>query len=373
MRFMFACGGTGGHINPALAVAKLVKEKKKSAEILFVGVSGGMEERLVPAAGFEIKTIESKPISRKRGLSGIISNIDAVKCVFSAERDAKKLIENFSPDIVMGTGGYACYPVLSAATRFRIPTVVHESNAYPGLATRRLAKRVTRVLLNFEVSRKRLSTGASCAVVGNPIRGDILMYDRETARRELGVTKPLLVSFWGSLGAREMNKAIAQVIRLESENPGEFFHIHATGKFGYEWMPDEIKKMGVDLSKQSFITLREYIDDMPRVLAAADVVMCRGGAGTLSEVSARGVPAIIVPSPNVTDNHQFKNASELAASGGAVVIEEKEVTPKLLYDTAKALLNDAEKRAGMSENLLGNAILDGTERIYEEMMRIMAK
>ena len=205
------------------------------------------------------------------------------------------------------------------------------------------------------------------------MRGDILMYDRETARRELGVTKPLLVSFWGSLGAREMNKAVAEVIRIENDNPGEFFHIHATGKFGYEWMPDVVKEKGVDLQKQSFITLREYIDDMPRVLAAADVVMCRGGAGTLSEISARGVPAIIVPSPNVTDNHQFKNASELGALGGAVVIEEKDVTAELLYKTAKELLEDAKKRAEMSENLLGNAILDGAERIYAEMMSIMPK
>lgn len=373
MRFMFACGGTGGHINPALAVAKLVKEKKKSAEILFVGACGGMEERLVPAAGFEIKTIESKPISRKRGISGLIANIDAIKHVFFAERDAKRLIEEFAPDIVMGTGGYVCYPVLSAAVRLGIPTVVHESNAYPGMATRKLAKRVTRVLLNFEASRKKLPGGASCAVVGNPVRGDILMYDRETARRELGVTKPLLVSFWGSLGAREMNKAVAEVIRIENDNPGEFFHIHATGKFGYEWMPDVVKEKGVDLQKQSFITLREYIDDMPRVLAAADVVMCRGGAGTLSEISARGVPAIIVPSPNVTDNHQFKNASELGALGGAVVIEEKDVTAELLYKTAKELLEDAKKRAEMSENLLRNAILDGAERIYAEMMSIMPK
>ncbi len=373
MRFLFACGGTGGHINPALAVAKLVREKRKNAEILFVGVHGGMETRLVPAAGFEIKTIDSSSISRKHGVRGIISNIDALKRVFCAERDARKLIEDFSPDIVMGTGGYACYPVLAAAAKCKIPTVVHESNAYPGLATRALAKRVTRVLLNFEVSRERLPRRASCAVVGNPVRGDILMYDRETARRELGVTKPLLVSFWGSLGAREMNKAIAEVIRLESATPGEFFHIHATGKFGYEWMPETVKKMGVDLEKQSFITLREYIDDMPRVLAAADVVMCRGGAGTLSEISARGVPAIIVPSPNVTDNHQFKNASELRDIGGAIVIEEKDVTPELLYENARKLLWDEKKRAEMSENLIKNAILDGAERIYEEMMRIIPK
>lgn len=373
MRFLFACGGTGGHINPALAVARLVKEKRHGAEVLFVGVNGGMETRLVPAAGFEIKTINASSISRKKGIKSILGNIESIKRVIAAERDARKIIQDFRPDIVMGTGGYACYPVLSAAAKLDVPTVVHESNAYPGLATRALSKRVTRVLLNFEVSRERLSRRASCAVVGNPIRGDILMYDREKARRELGVTKPLLVSFWGSLGAREMNKAIAEVIRLETENPGEFYHIHATGKFGYEWMPKTIADMGIDLKNQRFITLREYIDDMPRVLSAADVVMCRGGAGTLSEISARGTPAIIVPSPNVTDNHQFKNASELEKIGGAIVIEEKSATPRVLFDTARKLLSDEGKREEMSKKLIANSVLDASERIYAEMMNIIKR
>lgn len=373
MRFMFACGGTGGHINPALAVARLVKEKRPGAEILFVGVHGGMETRLVPAQGFEIKTISVSSISRKRGLKSLLGNIESIKKVIRAEQEAKKLIEEFSPDIVAGTGGYACYPVLSAAAKLKIPTVIHEANACPGLATRALSSRVSRVLLNFDVSRKRLSRRASCAAVGYPIRGDILMYDREDARRELGITKPLLVSFWGSLGAREMNKCIAEFIKLETEVPGEFHHIHATGKFGYEWMPQTIADMGIDLKNQSFITLREYIDDMPRVLAAADVVMCRGGAGTLSEISARGIPAIIVPSPNVTDNHQFKNATELEKVGGAVVIEECRVTPRLLFDTVRELLADKEKREEMSKRLIGNAVLDASERIYSEMMNLIKK
>ena len=371
MKFLFACGGTGGHINPALAVARTVKEKRPNAEILFVGVEGGMETRLVPAAGFEIKTIKSDAISRRGGLHGLMANISAIKKIIGAENTAKRIIKEFSPDIVMGTGGYACYPVLSAAARLGIPSVIHEANAYPGLATRALSKRVSKVLLNFGVSRERLPKRALCEVVGNPIRGDILMYDRETARRELGVEKPLLVSFWGSLGAREMNKKIAELIKLETENPGEFHHIHATGKYGYEWMPGYIADMGVELRENSFITLREYIDDMPRVLAAADVVMCRGGAGTLSEISARGTPAIIVPSPNVTDNHQFKNASELKKIGGAVVIEEKDTTAQLLYDEAKRLLCDEAARKQMSERLIESAVLDASERIYDEMMHLI--
>lgn len=373
MRFLFACGGTGGHINPALAVAGKVLEKRPDAEILFVGVNGGMETRLVPAAGFEIKTVESGAISRRGGLRGIVSNIESIKKVLRAEKDAKKILCEFSPDIVMGTGGYACYPVLAAAAKLGIPTVVHEANAYPGLAIRMLAKRVSKILLNFEAAATRLPKGVSCAVVGNPIRGDILMYDRSRARAELGVTKPLLVSFWGSLGARDMNIQIAEFMKLETNSAGEFHHIHATGKYGYEWMPGHISDMGIDLEKEGLITLREYIDDMPRVLAAADLVMCRGGAGTLSEISARGIPAIIVPSPNVTDNHQFKNASELEKVGGAVVIEEKCVTAKRLYDEAKRLLDDEEARRKMSENLIRFAVLDASERIYNEMIKLIRK
>ena len=370
MRFLFACGGTGGHINPAIAIAGTIAEKRKNAEILFVGIDGGMETRLVPAAGFEIKTINSGAISRKKGIKGIFDNIASLKKVINAEKAAKKIIEEFSPDVVIGTGGYACYPVLAAAAKLKIPTAVHEANAYPGLATRALAKRVTRVLLNFEAGKERLPKKVDSKAVGYPVRGDILMYDREKAREELGITKPLIVSFWGSLGAREMNKCIAEFIKLETDRECAFEHIHATGKFGYEWMPKTISDMGVDLAKTKNIRLREYIDDMPRVLAAADVVMCRGGAGTLAEISVRGVPAIIIPSPNVTDNHQFKNASGLEKIGGAVVIEEKDVSAGKLFEVAEQLLKDEEKRLKMSVRLIEHSVPESSEMIYEEIMKL---
>ncbi|MBR5543624.1 MAG: UDP-N-acetylglucosamine--N-acetylmuramyl-(pentapeptide) pyrophosphoryl-undecaprenol N-acetylglucosamine transferase [Oscillospiraceae bacterium] len=371
MRVLFACGGTGGHINPAIAVARLVKEKHKNSEILFVGVSGGMEEKLVPAAGFEIRTIKSNALSRKKTLSAIRSNIKAVFRIKTNRNEAKKIICEFRPDVVVGTGGYACFPTVLAASELRIPTVLHEANAYPGLAVRALARKVSKVLLNFEASRGRLPKRTLSPVVGYPVRGDILMYDRAKAREELGIDKPLLVSFWGSLGAREMNKITAEIMRLENENPGEFFHIHASGKFGFEWMPSLLAEKGIDLQNNKYIKLREYIHDMPRVLAAADVVMCRGGAGTLSEISSRGVPAIIVPSPNVTDDHQFKNAMELQKIGGAIVVKESNATPEILLETAKELLVDGEKRAAMSGRLVENATLDATERIYEEIVALV--
>ncbi len=371
MRFIFTCGGTGGHINPALAVARLVKERKPGAEILFIGVEGGMETRLVPQAGFEIKTLCAESISRKKSLSGVIHNIRAIIKNERAVATAGKLIDEFRPDIIFGTGGYASFPVLRAASkRKNIKTFIHESNAFPGLVTRVLGAKIDKVLLNFEASREHLDKKANSAVVGNPIRGDILMYDRKVAREELGVgDTPLLVSFWGSLGAREMNKKIAEVMKIECEKGDGFFHIHASGSFGYEWMPDYLKELGVNIDGNEKITLREYIDDMPRVLSAADVVMCRGGAGTLSEIIALGKPAIIVPSPNVTDNHQYKNALELQKVGGAVLIEESKASAETLYNEAKTLLYDKEKREKMSKSLSSISVLDGAERIYEEIMR----
>ncbi|MBQ5777612.1 MAG: UDP-N-acetylglucosamine--N-acetylmuramyl-(pentapeptide) pyrophosphoryl-undecaprenol N-acetylglucosamine transferase [Oscillospiraceae bacterium] len=370
MRFLFACGGTGGHINPALAVARLVKEKRPDSEILFIGAEGGMETRLVPSAGFEIKTIKVSSISRKLTLSALLGNIDAIKKLMISKRAVSKIIKEFNPDVVLGTGGYVCYPTLRTAAKLKIPTVIHEANAFPGLATRALATSVDRVLLNFESGRNLLPEGVSCEVCGNPIREDILMYNREDARRELGIDKPLLVSFWGSLGAREMNVHTAELMHLEMQDNCEFSHIHASGKFGYEWMPKLLAEKGVSANGECGIWLREYIDDMPRVLAAADVVMCRGGAGTLSEICARGVPAIIIPSPNVTDNHQFKNAMELSNIGGARVIAEEDVTPERLLKEVRELLSDKDLRESMSKKLISSAVLDASERIYSEMIKI---
>lgn len=373
MRFLFSCGGTGGHINPAIAVARLVAEKRKDAEILFVGVDGGMETRLVPATGFEIKTIKANSISRKLTFKAIFKNLKTVGSLATAKRDAKEIISGFRPDVVMGTGGYACFPVISAAAEMKIPTVLHEANAHPGLATRRLAKKVTKILLNFEKTADNLPKRVPCKVVGYPVRGDILMYDRESARNELGITKPLLVTFWGSLGAREMNENIAEFMKLEKENGADFCHIHACGKFGYEWMPKLLSENGVTYNGEDGIWLREYIDDMPRVLAAADLVMCRGGAGTLSEINSRGVPAIIIPSPNVTDNHQYKNAMELLKVGGAEVIEEADVNVKSMYERVCSIINDKEKLSQMRKKLIESATLDSTEKIYEELISAAKK
>lgn len=373
MKVLFACGGTGGHINPAIAVAKMLKNRKPNAEILFAGAKHGMESKLVPAEGFELVCAEVEGFSRKISPSAIAHNFGALKKVFTSVSWAKKVISDFKPDVVVGTGGYACFPILYAASKKKIPTIIHEANAYPGLVTRTLAKRVTRVLVNFDATREYLSKKVDVITSGMPIREDMLYKDKNEARAELGLNeKPLVVSFFGSLGAREMNKAMAQVIKLEAEE-GLYNHIHAMGKFGSEWFPGLVASMGVNLDEHPEIELREYIHDMPRVMAAADLVICRGGASTLSEISALGKPAIIVPSPNVAENHQEKNASVLEKSGGAVMLREDDVEAEKLYSCIKEIISDSDRRKAMSQALCSVAVLDGCERIYNEIIALCKK
>lgn len=370
MKVLFACGGTGGHINPAIAVAKVLRERRPDAEICFAGAKGGMETRLVPAEGFELECVDIEGFSRKISASSVVHNVKNLKKIATSLKWARGLIDKYKPDIVIGTGGYASFPVLYAAAKRKIPTLIHESNAYPGLTTRMLAKHVSKVLVNFPGSAEFFACKDKVAVVGTPIREDMIYKDKKEARAELGLDlRPLLVSFWGSLGAREMNKCIAEFLKLECRDDA-WQHIHATGQFGYKWMPDYVKEQGVDLKEHKNIDMRDYITDMPRVMAAADLIMCRGGASTLSEITALGKPAIIVPSPNVSANHQEKNARELEKVGGAVVIVEKDCSAKLLYETAKNILEDKDKLKKMSEALNSVAILDATQRIYTEICKL---
>ncbi|MBR5479028.1 MAG: undecaprenyldiphospho-muramoylpentapeptide beta-N-acetylglucosaminyltransferase [Clostridia bacterium] len=373
MKVLFTCGGTGGHINPALAVAKMLRAKRPECEILFVGATGGMETQLIPQEGFEIKTIDIEGVSRKFTFAGMKHNISVFRKVLTSGMKARKILRDFNPDVVMGTGGYACFPILKAASKLKIPTIIHEANAYPGLVTRTLGAKLTRVLVNFDATKDYLKYNHNIKTIGMPVRQDILFKDKSEARAELGIDeRPLVVSFFGSLGAREMNKAMAEFIKLECET-GLFNHIHAMGKFGSEWMPNLIAEKGIVLHEHPDIDLREYIHDMPRVMAAADVIICRGGASTVSEIAAAGKPAIIIPSPNVAENHQEKNAKVLSDIGGAFMLRESEVTGKSIYDKVCEIAFDGEKLKDMSKNLSKVAILDGCERIYKEIAELAKK
>lgn len=373
MNLIFTCGGTAGHINPAIAVADTVKERHPDANILFIGATGKMEEKLVPQAGYPLRCLPASGLSRKLNFSGIKQNIYAVKCVLNAMSECKRIFREFQPDAVIGTGGYASFPALYAAQRMGIPTCVHEANAVPGVTTKMAANKASRVLVAFEESVPYYKHPEKVQVVGMPIKKEFIFTDRDAAKRELGMTdKPVVVSAFGSLGAKAMNEAVADIFPMEQADGFPFYHIHATGSFGWEWMPEKVKNAGVSRENCAHIDMREYIYNMPTVMAAADVIIGRSGASTCNEIGASGTPCILIPSPNVTNNHQEKNARVLEERGGAIVMLEKDCTAQKLYEQVKSLLASDERREQMSRALLSMVRTDCAEQIcaiVEELTR----
>lgn len=372
MNLIFTCGGTAGHINPAIAVANQMREKYPDCNILFIGAEGHMEEKLVPQAGYAVKCLPGSGLSRRLNLSGLKQNVHAVKCVLNAVSECKRIFREFQPDAVIGTGGYASFPALYAAQSMKIPTCVHESNAVPGVTTKMAASRASRVLVAFEESVKYYKHPEKVEVVGMPVRKEFLFTTKEQARQALGLSGQVVVSAFGSQGAKVMNETIADMLPLEQKDGFPFHHIHATGSFGKDWMPKRVKNNGVDYENCAALDIREYIYDMPNVLTAADVVIGRAGSATCNEIAAAGTPCILIPSPNVTNNHQEKNARVLEAGGGAVVLLEKDCTPETLYGLIRKLLADDTRRAEMSRKLHAQMKLDSTDRIcaiVEEMTR----
>lgn len=373
MRILFTCGGTGGHINPAIAVAKLCLERERNCEVLFVGAEDGMENQLVPREGFRLETLKISNFQRKLTPAGIWHNMTTLVHMAGSLQKAKKIIRGFCPDVIVGTGGYASFPALKMGAKLGVPTAVHEANAIPGLTTRMAAKTADRIMVSFEDSRAYYDRPERVEVVGMPVRGEFLYGDREKARAELGLDeRPLIISAWGSLGAREMNKKIARFLVREAKD-GLFSHVHATGSYGWRWMPEYVKEQGLDLMKHPQLDMREYIFNMPQLMAAADLIICRAGAATISEVCASGTPCIMVPSPNVTDNHQEKNARVLERHGAAVVIRESDCDGDSLYEAAKELLNDRDRCRAMRVAAKKLAVVDSAEQIYGVIRELALK
>ena len=370
-RVIFTCGGTAGHINPAIALAQKIAEKNPGAEFLFVGAERGLEKDLVPKAGYAFRTVHISSFHRSFKPKEIKHNLGSLYNLMRAPGEAKAILKEFRPDVVIGTGGYASFPMVKAAAKAGIPTAVHESNMVPGLTTKMLEPFADRIMVGFEECRKHYKHPEKIVVTGTPVREDFFQLTRQEAKRELGVDdgRPLIVSFWGSLGASGMNRQMADMLALEEEKE-PFHHIHAAGKNGYPLVKQLLREKGIDLEQHPSLQLREYIYDMARVCRAADLVICRAGASTISELTALGIPALIVPSPYVTNNHQEKNARVLEAAGGAVVLLEKDCSGALLFKTACDILRDDEKRASMEKAMTDLGICDATERIYQTILEI---
>ena len=375
MKIVFTCGGTAGHVNPALALAGLIKERKPDSEILFVGARRGIEKQLIESAGWPFRTVEISSFHRSLTPKELRHNLISLRNLLRSPGEARALLKEFPASLVVGTGGYASYPMIRAASSLGIPAAVHESNAIPGLTTRLLEKHADLIMVGFEECRKNYRHPDKVLVTGTPVRGDFFRLTRKQAKQKLGMDdgRPLIVSFWGSLGAREMNRQMAEFLALEARNGIPFHHVHGAGKVGCIHMAEYLKDADIDLDRAPGLEVREYIQDMGVMMRAADLVICRAGASTISELTALGVPAIIVPSPNVTHNHQESNARVLANSGGAEMILEKDSSGRLLYDTARRILEDPDRRKRMSSAMSSLGTIDASEKIYAAVMDLRSR
>lgn len=339
MNIILCGGGTAGHVNPAIAIAEEIKKRDKNSRILFIGREEGRENELVTKAGFNVTTLNVKGINRKVA----VKNVKNIFLALKAKQKSEKIISDFAPDIVVGTGGYVCYPVIKAAYKLGIPRVIHESNIYPGLTTRLLARNCNMILLNNKKTKDYLPKNIKYSVVGNPLRKEFRTVDREKARKSLGLNEEdiQIVSFGGSIGAEKMNETIMSVMKSYEKNKN-IHHIHGVGKRFYK------KSMNKKSDNQRIVP---YINDMSTYLASADIVITRAGAMTLSEIEAIGIASIIIPSPNVTNNHQYKNAKLLSDSNAAILIEEKDLSSDKLLNNINEFINSPQKRKLYAEKI----------------------
>lgn len=366
MRVILAGGGTGGHIYPAIAIADTIKKHDKYADILFIATKRGMEKRLVEKAGYKTYHIEMSGL--QRSLSP--RNIKTAICFVTAPIKAKKLIKEFEPDVVIGTGGYLCWPLLHAAAKLGVPTLVHESNAIPGKAVKMLEKEVDVIAAGFDSIKNTISCPEKFVRTGNPLRSIPSSEEKASVRESLGIGseyKYVLLSFGGSLGSEKINAAALRLMSDFSSKHPEVLHVHSTGTGYYKEFTDKFAALGLDACPN--IKPMEYIHDMTKWETAADAVICRSGAMTVSEMALGGKACIFIPSPNVVANHQFENASRLAQEGAAVVITEKQLTPELLSAAVEQVLFSS-KGAELSVNIRKFAEPESAEKIYGEIVRL---
>ncbi len=367
-KIIFAAGGTGGHINPALAVAGEVKRLYPDCEILFIGTPDKMEATLVPAAGYNFASIQISGFNRIWNWNGIKQNIKTASHLLTSSLQAKNIIKGFAPDVVVGFGGYVSGPVVRAAAKLGIPTAIHEQNAFPGVTNKALAKMVDAVMLTAEQAAQHMQPKNEVIVTGLPIRGELLRADRDVCRAELGLgDEPMILSMGGSLGAKAINEAMLEVIANRWQKRNCVF-MHATGK-GYPDFSDRLAEKGVDVNDRHVI-IRDYVDDMERCLPAADLVICRAGASSLSEFQALGKPSILIPYPFASEDHQYHNAKALADRGAAIIIRESELSPAALMQQLDTLLESPGVLDKMGRCAAQMAVTDAPRRIVEVLDRI---
>lgn len=362
MKVLLSGGGTGGHVYPAIAIANKIKEKHPNAEILFVGTSNGIESEIVPKNGYKIKTITVQGFKRKIDIDNVKRGVKLMKGL----NEARKIVKEFNPDIVIGTGGYVSGPVLFCASGKDKITVVHEQNSFPGITNKILSKKVDLVITCFEEAKSRFPEKGQGKVVlvGNPVRQELLEITKEEARKNLNIPqdKKMVLAYGGSGGFKKINDAMLLTIKSMVKEDVAF--IYATGKRFYESFMKEME----DIELKEYQKIVPYLEDMTNALSASDIVIGSAGATSLSEITALGKASIIIPKAYTAENHQEYNARSISDNGAGVCILESELTPETLNNTLFDILNDDEKLKSMELNSKKIGKPDAVDDIYRILM-----
>lgn len=370
MNVAFAAGGTGGHINPALAIADKLKEVFPDTKILFIGSPDGLESKLVKKAGYDFAPVKMAGIQRKLTPHNIKLNVQAVHYYLNAGKCIRKIFDDFSPDLVIGTGGYVTGTVLKTALKCGIKTALHESNSLPGVSTKMLAPKADLVMLGTEDAKKHLGECKKCVVTGNPLRNNIPIEEKSAARKRLGLPDCLtILSAGGSQGASRINEAVVHLLAYEQKK-GNINHIHGYGKHGKDTFMQSLAENGVDPDNEHFI-IKEYIDNMYTCMCASDLIITRAGAMTLTELMAIGRASILIPYPYAAENHQYYNALTLQNANAGRIIDDKELTGAVLIDAVTKLADDPELLKLMSENAAKLSKHDAAGVILREITDLM--
>lgn len=366
MRVLLTGGGTAGHINPAIAIANYIKEKEEGSEFLFVGTQHGLEKTLVPKCGYDIKFIDVMGLRRSLSAENIKVFINYIKSMSRA----RQIIKEFRPDVVIGTGGYVCAPVVKAAAALKIPTLIHEQNVFPGLAIKMLSGKADITAISFEETRSMMRA-KRMVLTGNPLRPNLFApHDIDVIRAQYGFDeKPLVLMFGGSLGADRINEALADMII--NRRVKDFNLIASTGERHFKKVAEEIAAAGADIDSLRNVKVAPYIYNMEDIFSAADIVVGRAGAITVSEITALGKAAVLIPSPYVAHNHQEYNARYLEKNGAASVVLESEVSGERIAGEISAILKNKEALEKMQSSSRKIGIADACETIYNCVKEIV--
>lgn len=370
MKVIIAAAGTGGHINPGVAIANKIKEEEKDSQIIFIGTNRGLENDLVPRAGYELKTIEAYGLSKKISIDNIKKMIKTAK----GYKEAKKIIKEFQPDIVIGTGGYICGATIMAANKLKIPTLLHESNAFPGKAVKMLAKKTDCILVSFEDAISRIKNAKKIVYTGTPIKITKQEYSeeqKEEMKRKIGfdIHKPIVLVFGGSQGAQAINEAIIGIAKKKLNK--DYQMMWATGPKQYDFIKEKMEQEDLNINNIKNMKIVPYIYNMEEMMNLADVIVARSGAMTITEISNLGKPSILVPLPNVSNDHQLYNAKVLEKVNAARIILNKDLTDEKLNLEIMNIVSYEKVMKKMGANAEKIAVKDVENKIYKEIKEVV--